>query len=70
MKENKLAVLIDADNVPHANIKEMREEIAKKGTPTIKRIYADWTKQTLSGILLPPMAFLYQVHSALQQKKK
>jgi uncharacterized LabA/DUF88 family protein len=49
MKEDKLAVLIDADNVPYANIKEMLEEIAKNGTPTIKRIYADWTKPTLSG---------------------
>ena len=49
MKEDKLAVLIDADNVPYANIKEMLEEIAKIGTPTIKRIYADWTKQTVSG---------------------
>ena len=49
MKEDKLAVLIDADNVPYANIKEMLEEIAKHGTPTIKRIYADWTKQTVSG---------------------
>lgn len=49
MKEERLAVLIDADNVPYANIKEMLEEIAKTGTPTIKRIYADWTKPTVSG---------------------
>jgi uncharacterized LabA/DUF88 family protein len=27
----------------------MIEEIAKNGTPTIKRIYADWTKPTVSG---------------------
>jgi uncharacterized LabA/DUF88 family protein len=49
MADNKLAVLIDADNVPHANVKEMLEEISKNGTPTIKRIYADWTKPTISG---------------------
>lgn len=49
MEENRLAVLIDADNVPYANIKEMLEEIAKNGIPTIKRIYADWTKPTVSG---------------------
>lgn len=49
MKEAKLAVLIDADNVPYSGIKEMLEEIAKNGTPTIKRIYADWTKPTVSG---------------------
>jgi len=49
MTENKLAVLIDADNVPYSNVKEMLEEIAKSGTPTIKRIYADWTKPTVSS---------------------
>ncbi len=45
----KFAVLIDADNVPYAYVKEMFEEIAKYGTPTFKRIYADWTKPTVSG---------------------
>jgi uncharacterized LabA/DUF88 family protein len=49
MKEKKLAVLIDADNVPYAQVKEMLNEIAKYGNPTIKRIYADWTKPTVSG---------------------
>lgn len=49
MKDEKLAVLIDADNVSYANVKEMLEEISKNGTPTIKRIYADWTKPTVSG---------------------
>ncbi|WKK58547.1 NYN domain-containing protein [Sphingobacterium sp. BN32] len=49
MKEDKLAVLIDADNVPYSNVKEMLEEIAKNGTPTIKRIYADWTTSRVSG---------------------
>ena len=49
MTDDKLAVLIDADNVPYANVKEMLEEISKNGTPTIKRIYADWTKPTVSG---------------------
>jgi uncharacterized LabA/DUF88 family protein len=48
-KDLKLAVLIDADNIPYANVKEMFEEIAKYGTPTFKRIYADWTKPTVSG---------------------
>ena len=27
----------------------MLEEIAKYGVPTFKRIYADWTKPTVSG---------------------
>lgn len=48
-KDLKLAVLIDADNVPYAHVKEMFEEIAKYGTPTFKRIYADWTRPTVSG---------------------
>lgn len=48
-KDLKLAVLIDADNVSYSYVKEMFEEIAKYGTPTFKRIYADWTKPTVSG---------------------
>lgn len=49
MQDHKLAVLIDADNVPYANVKEMLEEVSKSGTPTVKRIYGDWTKPHLSG---------------------
>ena len=44
----KLAVLIDGDNIPSAYVKEMMEEIAKYGNPTIKRIYGDWTKPRLA----------------------
>jgi hypothetical protein len=44
----KLAVLIDGDNIPSAPVKEMMEEIAKYGNPTIKRIYGDWTKPVLA----------------------
>ncbi|MDD2381915.1 MAG: NYN domain-containing protein [Mariniphaga sp.] len=44
----KLAVLIDGDNIPSAYVKEMMEEIAKYGNPTIKRIYGDWTKPVLN----------------------
>ncbi|HJN04984.1 MAG TPA: NYN domain-containing protein [Bacteroidales bacterium] len=47
--ELKLAVLIDADNIPYSNIAGMLDEIAKLGVPTIKRIYGDWTKPTVSG---------------------
>ncbi|MGD0583587.1 MAG: NYN domain-containing protein [Bacteroidales bacterium] len=45
----RLAVLIDADNVPYINVRGMLEEIAKYGTPTFKRIYGDWTRPTVSG---------------------
>jgi len=47
--DTRIAVLIDADNIPSANIKAMMEEIAKYGTPTFKRIYGDWTKPNLAG---------------------
>ncbi|MDN6280598.1 MAG: NYN domain-containing protein [Psychroflexus sp.] len=46
--ERNLAVLIDGDNIPSAYIKEMMEEIAKYGNPTVKRIYGDWTKPHLA----------------------
>jgi len=49
IEDLRMAVLIDADNVPYANVKGMMAEIAKYGTPTFKRIYADWTKPTVSG---------------------
>ncbi len=45
----RFAVLIDAENVPYKSIRGILEEVAKYGTPTIKRIYGDWTKSTLSG---------------------
>jgi uncharacterized LabA/DUF88 family protein len=45
----KLAVIIDADNVPSGNVKGLMEEIAKYGVPTFKRIYGDWTKPNLAG---------------------
>ena len=47
-KDLKLAVLIDGDNIPSAYVKEMMQEIAKYGNPTVKRIYGDWTKPNLS----------------------
>jgi len=49
LEDLRLAVLIDADNIPSSNVKGMLEEIAKYGTPTFKRIYGDWTKPTVSG---------------------
>jgi hypothetical protein len=49
LNDLRLAVLIDADNIPYSNVKGMLDEIAKYGTPTFKRIYGDWTKPTISG---------------------
>ena len=53
IKDLNLAVLIDADNIPYANIQGMLDEIAKLGTPTIKRIYGDWTRPGISGWKAP-----------------
>ncbi len=47
-KEQKLAVLIDGDNIPAKYIHEMMQEVTKYGTPTIKRIYGDWTNPHLT----------------------
>ena len=49
LKNLRLAVLIDAENVPRNCLKSVMEEIAIYGTPTIKRIYGDWTTPTVSG---------------------
>ncbi len=49
IQDTRLAVLIDADNVPYSNVRGMMEEIAKYGTPTFRRIYGDWTRPTVSG---------------------
>jgi uncharacterized LabA/DUF88 family protein len=45
----RLAVLIDSDNTTATLTTELLEEIAKYGTPTIKRAYGDWTTQNLVG---------------------
>ena len=45
----RLAVLIDSDNTTASLTSELLAEIAKYGTPTIKRAYGDWTTQSLVG---------------------
>ena len=43
-----LAILIDGDNIPSNYVKELLEEIAKYGNPTLKGIYGDVTKPSLN----------------------
>ena len=43
----RLAVLIDSDNTTASLTAELLDEIAKYGTPTVKRAYGDWTTQNL-----------------------
>ena len=45
----RLAVLVDSDNTTASLTTELPAEIAKYGTPTIKRAYGDWSTQQLVG---------------------
>lgn len=45
----RIAVLIDADNTSPKYAEALLEELAKYGTPTIKRAYGDFSSQRLSG---------------------
>lgn len=45
----KLAVLIDADNAQASIIQELLAEVSRYGTATIKRAYGDWTTTNLKG---------------------
>jgi len=45
----KLAVLIDADNAQASVIQELLAEVSRYGTANIKRAYGDWTTQNLKG---------------------
>jgi len=47
--QNRLAVLIDADNAQSSITEELLSEIAKYGLASVKRIYGDWTTPSLSG---------------------
>lgn len=45
----RLAVLIDADNASRTAMRDVMAEIAVYGTPTIKRIYGDWTTPNMAS---------------------
>ena len=45
----RIALLIDADNVPHAKIAGMLAELSKYGTANIRRAYGDWANPGLKG---------------------
>lgn len=48
-KDLRLAVLIDADNASRTTMKDVMAEVAVYGTPTIKRIYGDWTSPNMNS---------------------
>ena len=45
--QDKLAVLIDADNTQSVIIEGLLAEVAKYGVASVKRIYGDWTNNNL-----------------------
>lgn len=44
----RLAVLIDADNIPARHIEAVLDELATYGEPSVRRVYGDWSSQALS----------------------
>lgn len=49
MKELRVALLIDAENISHHYLSVMLDEVVKYGVLTIKRIYGDWSSPNLTG---------------------
>lgn len=47
--DQRIGVLIDADNTSGAHAGAILEECARFGLPTVKRAYGDWTTQQLVG---------------------
>ncbi len=47
--DRRLAVLIDADNAPRTALREIMAECVKYGTPTVRRIYGDWTMNNMDS---------------------
>ncbi len=47
--QNRLAVLIDADNAQPSITEGLLSEVAKYGVASVKRIYGDWTTPNLTG---------------------
>ena len=47
--QNRLAVLIDADNAQPSITEGLLSEVSKYGVASVKRVYGDWTTPSLSG---------------------
>lgn len=47
--DRTIALLIDADNLPHSKIAEMLAELPKYGTANIRRAYGDWASPGLKN---------------------
>ena len=48
-RQDKIAVLIDAENVSKKYIKLIMDEVNEFGTPTYKRVYDDFSNPSVSS---------------------
>ena len=48
-RQDKIAVLIDAENVSKKYIKLIMDEVNEFGTPTYKRVYGDFSNPSVSS---------------------
>jgi uncharacterized protein (TIGR00288 family) len=48
-ESKRIALLIDCDNVSHAAIEGVLEELAKHGTVNVRHAHGDWNNPSLSG---------------------
>ena len=62
--QDRLAVLIDADNTSPQIVEPLAAEIAKYGVASVKRIYGDWTKPSLRG--WKDVLLAYAIHPVQQ----
>jgi len=46
-RDNKIAVLVDAENVSEKYAENLLDEVTNYGVPTYKRVYGDWTNPQL-----------------------
>ncbi len=49
VREGNVAVFVDGDNATQSLLKPILEELSRYGTPTIRRIYGDWTSQNMQS---------------------
>ena len=47
-RSDRLALLIDADNIPARHAEAILEELAAHGEPTVRRVYGDWSSAALT----------------------
>jgi uncharacterized LabA/DUF88 family protein len=47
--QQNVAIFVDGDNATQSLLKPILEEVSKYGTPTIRRVYADWTTQAMQS---------------------